>query len=308
MKKNTPKKTPATNPLLLEQTSLDQAACTSLAMSLAALCSANSAFSYPEQPDPPTKATALCQSPECTRNINQPMNSMTTPIQQPPGDATVAQSTATNQNPSQEATVDARLLHAYVGHPLSYDPWIAGVRRMDSSRYARTSGHRVFDFDDGKTGLSYSFACELALPGGTFAEAIPLIIIAESPRAPQGTVNAQLRRFHSVVVAGGLSDARRLHEFLQVRQDYDGWITSKRKQLGMKSGRDYHRLPIGDIKPGYWPNEPHAMAKDIAVTFAMAQEIAIRETTPRGEHVRQYVESYQRAYSAWNERYESVLH
>jgi phage anti-repressor protein len=228
---------------------------------------------------------------------------MTTPIQQPPGDAT-----ASNQNPSQEATVDAKLLHAYVGHPLSYDPWIAGVRRMDSSRYARITGHRVFDSEDGKTVLSLSFASELALPGGTLAEAIPLIIIAENPRAPQGTVNAELRRFHSVVVAGGLSDARRLHEFLQVRQDYDGWITSKRKELRMKSGRDYHRLPIGDIKPGYWHNEPNARAKDIAVTFRMAQEIAMREQTPRGERVRWHVESCQRTYSAYNKRYESNLY
>jgi phage anti-repressor protein len=216
---------------------------------------------------------------------------MTTPIQQPPGDATVAQSTATNQNPSQEATVDARLLRDYIGEMYDYGAWITELRRMCSVSKHSKPGHRVIDSADGKTALSLPFACELALMGGTLAEAIPLIVIVENWHAPEGTVDAQLQRFLPLVVAGDYSAARVLHEFLEVEQGYDEWITGQIKALRMKPDTDYFRMVCGDSQTSW---------REIMISFRMAQEIALGAKTPRGGQVRQCVESYKQAHAPGN--------
>lgn len=186
-----------------------------------------------------------------------------------------------------EQPVLARLLHPYVENHFTYDGWMNEVKRICTNPMPHTAGYGGLATANGEYAISLTLAACLALRDPTLAGAIPYIAITEHQYAagapPKVTINDTLRSFMGLVFGGVTSDARVLHQYLEVDEDYDRWIAGKIKSFKMKDGKEYEKIEVGD------PN-----GKEIVVTFRMAQEIAQHEKTRRGAQVQIYLEHQKR--------------
>ena len=78
-------------------------------------------------------------------------------------------------------------------------------------------------------------------------------------------------------------DARALHGFLEVGNDFSTWIKNRIETYEFEQGKDFEVfLKAQDNPQGGRP------AKDYAITLDMAKELAMVERTPKGKQARQY--------------------
>jgi phage anti-repressor protein len=185
-----------------------------------------------------------------------------------------------------EQPILARLLHPYVEHRFTYHQWINEAKRRCTNPLPRSAGYRGLATANGEYAMSLTLAACLALRDPTLAGAIPTIAIEEHYRATDATpkvcVNETLRRFIGVVIEGNRSDARRLHEYLEVEEEYDRWIAGKIKSFKMKYRHNDDRIRYGNA------------AKEIVLSLRMAQEVAQHEKTRRGVQMKIYLEHQKR--------------
>lgn len=186
-----------------------------------------------------------------------------------------------------EQPVLARLLHPYVENHFTYDGWMNEVKRICANPRPHTAGYGGLATANGEYAISLTLAACLALRDPTLAGAVPYIAIKEHQYAagapPKVSVNETLRQSIGLVSDVGRSYARRLHEYLEVEEEYDRWIEGKIKSFKMKYRRDYDRV-----------NFRNSEAEEIVVSFRMAQEIAQHEKTRRGVQVKIYLEHQKR--------------
>ena len=97
------------------------------------------------------------------------------------------------------------------------------------------------------------------------------IAIRESLEEPYPSINCFLKRYGVLAVAGSVSGARMLHEFLQVDDEFDPWIKRHIKALQMKFGRHYTYTIV--------PNSP--IPKQMVIPIQMAERIVLATGTPR---------------------------
>ena len=116
----------------------------------------------------------------------------------------------------------------------------------------------------------------------SFLPAIPNIAIAERSSATDATPKASINQtlFQAKgLVQEGIADARTLHQYLEVEEDYDRWIEGKLVSHKVICHQEYYRVDSGNSE-----------AEKIVVSFAVAQEIAQHEKTRRGAQVKAYLD------------------
>ena len=84
-----------------------------------------------------------------------------------------------------------------------------------------------------------------------------------------------------------LVDARRLHEFLDSKQDYTTWIKNRIRKYGFDEGIDYLLHKSVEQLPHLGATRT-VTTISYHVTLDMAKELAMVERTPRGRQARRY--------------------
>lgn len=203
-----------------------------------------------------------------------------------PTDATVARPT---MSALQEHTLNARLIHPYLDALFRpYGEWITGVKLMCSRSDPHAVEHGGVISKNGEDAITANLAFCMALTGTSLAEAAVLIVIDESFNDPtadsEAAAHSELRRYLGLLGSGNQASPRTLHQFLGVEEDYALWIARYIKELRMKLGRNYL------LKSA---TRGRGQAKEVILSFRMAQEIALQEKTIRARKVQRCMEFYQ---------------
>ncbi len=128
----------------------------------------------------------------------------------------------------------ARLLHPYVGRSLPFDVWLEGIVNPGRGSIFGYSGFRGYVCGNGgyEYAISLKLASLLSLMNPTLAGAIPNIAIAEHSSTTAATPRASINQtlFQATgLVQEGMSDARVLHQYLEVEEDYDRCVQRQLK-------------------------------------------------------------------------------
>ena len=82
-----------------------------------------------------------------------------------------------------------------------------------------------------------------------------------------------------------LTDARRLHEFLESHQDFSDWIKNRIRKYGFVEETDYLRHKIMEQVP-HMEGLRTRSVMEYHLTLDMAKELAMVERSPRGREAR----------------------
>jgi phage anti-repressor protein len=180
-------------------------------------------------------------------------------------------------------TIEGRLFHAYTGATLTHEEWSTEMRRRKkSSRPGDIEYDEVVAVGE-DIAIGHSLACALAFVEGTLAGAIPYIAIEESNSAtgedPCESVTDTLQHFLGLVSCWPWTLPRLLHEYLAIEEDYDPWIARHIKKRQMKLGQNYLIMSQKEIPE---------VRGEVLLSFRMAHEISLIETTRRAKQVQTF--------------------
>lgn len=182
----------------------------------------------------------------------------------------------------------ARLLHPYVNRGLPFKGWLEGIINPGRRSLFGYGGFRGYVSGNGEYeyAISPDFARFLTLMNPTLAGAIVAIAIAEHNNTkgpkPKASINHILFQARDLM-STGMSDARVLHQYLEVEEDYDRWIEGKIVSHKIVYLKEY--LRVGSGKRG---------SEKIVLSYLAAQEIAQHEKTRRGAQVKVYLNYHRR--------------